>query len=159
MFFKSKKLYAYQSFQLKATVTPKAASQKVKYSTSKSSVATVSSTGKVTAKAPGTAKITVKAQDGSGVKAVCTITVNKPVIKVSGKSTVKPKKSITLKAKLYGLKGKITWKLDAKGKKLLKLNKKSGSTVKLTAGKKTGTAKLTVTCGKKKVTKTIRVKK
>ncbi len=156
---KSKKLYAYQSFQLKATVTPKAASQKVKYSTSKSSVATVSSTGKVTAKAPGTAKITVKAQDGSGVKAVCTITVNKPVIKVSGKSTVKPKKSITLKAKLYGLKGKITWKLDAKGKKLLKLNKKSGSTVKLTAGKKTGTAKLTVTCGKKKVTKTIRVKK
>ncbi|MEY8516402.1 CotH kinase family protein [Lachnospiraceae bacterium 29-84] len=155
----SKKLYAYQTLQLKAKVTPAAASQKVMYSVDKKSIVSVSQSGKVTAKSPGTAKITVKATDGSGVKAVCKVTVKKPVIKVSGKSTVKPKKSITLTAKTYGLKGKVTWKLDAKGKKLLKLNKKSGAKVKLTAKKKTGKAKLTITCGKKKVTKTIRVKK
>ena len=156
---KSKKMYAYQTLKLKATVTPSGASKEVKYSSDKKSVATVSKTGKITAKAPGTAKITVQATDGSGVKAVCKITVQKPVIKVSGKFKVKPKKSITLTAKTYGLKGKISWKLDAKGKKLLKLNKTSGSKVKLTAKKKTGSAKLTITCGKKKVTKTIRIKK
>ena len=120
---KSKKMYAYQTLKLKATVTPSGASKEVKYSSDKKSVATVSKTGKITAKAPGTAKITVQATDGSGVKAVCKITVQKPVIKVSGKFKVKPKKSITLTAKTYGLKGKISWKLDAKGKKLLKLNK------------------------------------
>ncbi len=156
---KSKKMYAYQTLKLKATVTPSGASKEVKYSSDKKSVATVSKTGKITAKAPGTAKITVQATDGSGVKAVCKITVQKPVIKVNGKFKVKPKKSITLTAKTYGLKGKISWKLDAKGKKLLKLNKTSGSKVKLTAKKKTGSAKLTITCGKKKVTKTIRIKK
>ena len=156
---KSKKMYAYQTLKLKATVTPAGASQKVTYSSDKKSVASVSNTGVIIAKAPGTAKITIKATDGSGVKAVCKITVQKPVIKVSGKFTVKPKKSVTLTAKTYGLKGKISWKLDAKGKKLLKLNKTSGSKVKLTAKKKTGSAKLTITCGKKKITKTIRIKK
>lgn len=156
---KSKKMYAYQTLQLKATVQPQGASQSVEYKTSKKSVATVSKTGKITAKAPGTAKITVKAKDGSGKTATCSITVLKPVIKISGKTTIKLKKSTTLKAKTYGLKGTIKWKLDAKGKKLLKLSKSKGNKVKLTAKKKTGTAKLTITCGKKKITKTIRVKK
>ncbi len=155
----SKKMYAYQTLQLKATVTPAAAAKKIEYSSSKKSVATVSKTGKITAKTPGTAKITVKATDGSNVKAVCNITVQKPVIKVSGKMSVKLKKSVTLTAKTYGLKGKVTWKLDAKGKKLLKLKKAGTNKIKLTAGKKTGKAKLTVTCGKKKVTKVIQVKK
>ena len=81
------------------------------------------------------------------------------MIKVSGKMSVKLKKSLTLTAKTYGLKGKVTWKLDAKGKKLLKLKKAGTNKIKLTAGKKTGKAKLTVTCGKKKVTKVIQVKK
>lgn len=156
---KSKKMYAYQTLQLKATVKPQGASQNVEYKTSKKSVATVSKTGKITAKAPGTAKITVKAKDGSKKTVSCNITVLKPVIKISGKTTIKLKKSTTLKATAYGLKGAVKWKLDAKGKKLLKLNKTSGNKVKLTAKKKTGTAKLTITCGKKKVTKTIRVKK
>ena len=156
---KSKKMYAYQTLQLKATVTPAAASKNIAYVSSKKSVATVSKTGKITAKSPGTAKITVKATDGSNVKAVCNITVRKPVIKVSGKMSVKLKKSLTLTAKTYGLKGKVTWKLDAKGKKLLKLKKAGTNKIKLTAGKKTGKAKLTVTCGKKKVTKVIQVKK
>ncbi len=156
---KSKKMYAYQTLQLKAAVSPREASQDVEYISSKRAVADVSATGKITAKAPGTARITVRAKDGSGIFAVCTITVQKPVIKISGKTSVKTKKTITLTAKTYGLKGNVKWKLDAKGKKLLKLNKSKGNKVKLTAKKKTGKAKLTITCGKKKVTKTIRVKK
>lgn len=90
---------------------------------------------------------------------MCTVTVQKPVIKISGKTSVKRKKTITLTAKTYGLKGTVKWKLDTKGRKLLKLNKSKGNKVKLTAKNKTGKAKLTITCGKKKVTKTIRVKK
>ncbi len=156
---KSKKTYAYQTLQLKATVKPKGASQKVSYTVDKKSVAAVSKSGKVTAKSPGKVKITVKATDGSNVKTTYTVTVLKPVLKVSGKTTVKRKKSITLTAKPYGLKGAVKWKLDAKGKKLLKLKKMKGNKVKLTAKKKAGTAKLTITCGKKKVTKKIRVKR
>ncbi len=156
---KSKKMYAYQTLQLKATVSPRGASQNVEYISNKRGIADVSATGKITAKAPGVAKITVRAKDGSGVSAVCTVTVQKPVIKISGKTSVKRKKTITLTAKTYGLKGTVKWKLDTKGRKLLKLNKSKGNKVKLTAKNKTGKAKLTITCGKKKVTKTIRVKK
>ena len=117
---KSKKMYAYQTLQLKATVKPKGASQKVSYTVDKKSVAAVSKSGKVTAKSPGKVKVTVRATDGSNVKTTYTVTVLKPVIKVSGKTTVKMKKSITLTAKPYGLKGAVKWKLDTKGKKKLR---------------------------------------
>ncbi len=61
---------------LKATVTPtKNVYKKVKWSTSKKKVATVSSKGVVTAKAAGTATITAKAVDGSKKKATCKVTV------------------------------------------------------------------------------------
>ncbi len=156
---KSKKMYAYQTLQLNVAVNPQGASQNVSYKVDKASVATVSKSGLVTAKAPGKVNVTIETTDGSNVKAAYTITVMKPVIKVNGKTAVKLKKSITLTAKTFGLKGAVKWKLDAKGKKLLKLNKMKGNKVKLTAKKKTGTAKLTVSCGKKKVTKKIRVKK
>ena len=65
------------SFQLTATITPNYATNKgVTWSSSNTSVATVSTTGLVTAKSPGTATITCTAKDGSGVKATCSITVN-----------------------------------------------------------------------------------
>ena len=122
-------------------------------------IASVAADGTVTAKAAGTAVITVKAKDGSNKTAKYTIKVAKPKLKITGKTKVKKKKSIVLTAKAYGLKGTIKWKLDAKGKKLLKLNKTKGSKVKLTAKKKKGTAKLTVTCGTKKIVKKIKVTK
>lgn len=64
------------TLSLKTTVAPKNAyNKKVAYSSSNPSVATVSSSGKVTAKKKGSAVITVKAQDGSAKKATCNITV------------------------------------------------------------------------------------
>lgn len=61
---------------LKATVTPKTATnQTLSWSSSNPKAAVVDSGGLVTAKADGTTTITVKATDGSGKKAVCKVTV------------------------------------------------------------------------------------
>ena len=58
-----------------ATVHPDNATDKtVTWSSSNPNVATVDSNGKVTAKAKGSATITCKANDGSGVQATCEIT-------------------------------------------------------------------------------------
>ncbi len=63
--------------QLKASVEPKKASyKKVAYISDNETVAAVSSKGLVQAKSAGTAKITVKAKDGSKKSAVCVIHVN-----------------------------------------------------------------------------------
>lgn len=59
----------------KTTVTPKSALAKFTYSSSDKKIATVTSKGVVTAKKVGTAKITVKAADGSGKKATLTVNV------------------------------------------------------------------------------------
>ena len=63
---------------LSATATPSTALDKtVTWSSSTTSVATVSSAGVVTAVAPGSATITATANDGSGTTGTCAITVNK----------------------------------------------------------------------------------
>ena len=63
------------TYQLKAVISPKSASQKVRWTTSNSSVATVSSSGKVTFKKAG--KVTIKATSVSNSKKYksCSITV------------------------------------------------------------------------------------
>lgn len=72
-----------QTQQLTATVAPSSASNKsVSWSSSNNSVATVNSTGLVTAKAAGIADITVTTADGN-YKAVCKVTVRVPVTGVS----------------------------------------------------------------------------
>jgi uncharacterized protein YjdB len=64
--------------QLTATVSPSTASnQNVTWSSSNTSVATVSNTGLVTAVAAGSATITVRTSDG-GYTATCSVTVNAP---------------------------------------------------------------------------------
>ena len=65
-----------KSEKLTATVTPSSATNpSVTWKSSKTEVATVANDGTVTAKAPGTATITVKATDDSGKSATCTVTV------------------------------------------------------------------------------------
>lgn len=72
-----------QTRQLTATVAPSSASNKsVSWSSSNNSVATVNSSGLVTAKAAGNADITVTTADGN-YKAVCKVTVRVPVTGVS----------------------------------------------------------------------------
>lgn len=70
---KSKSLKKGKTFQIKASIPKNTASYKITYSTSKKSVATVSSTGKVMAKKKGKATITVKTFNGK--KATLKITV------------------------------------------------------------------------------------
>lgn len=68
-----------QTTTLAATVSPSGADQKVTWTTSNSSVASVSSTGKVTAKNPGTANIIVTTVEG-GYTATCTVTVTEKAV-------------------------------------------------------------------------------
>ena len=68
-----------QTASLTATVNPgNAAHKSITWSSSNSSVATVSANGTVTAVANGTADITATAADGSGVSAKCSVTVKVP---------------------------------------------------------------------------------
>ena len=68
-----------QTLQLTATVSPSnAANKSVKWTSSNTKVATVSSSGKVTAVANGNTTITATAADGSGKKDICAVTVNIP---------------------------------------------------------------------------------
>ena len=68
-----------QTLQLTATVSPSnAANKSVKWTSSNTKVATVSSSGKVTAVANGNTIITATAADGSGKKDICAVTVNIP---------------------------------------------------------------------------------
>ena len=67
-----------------ATVTPSnAENTAVTWSSSNTAIAAVSNTGVVTGKVPGTATITVTAQDGNGAKATCTVYVRQAVTKIA----------------------------------------------------------------------------
>ena len=65
-----------ETLQLTATVSPSNASNKsLKWESNNTGVATVTTSGLVTAKTAGTATITVTTQDGSNKKATCKVTV------------------------------------------------------------------------------------
>lgn len=144
-----------KKFTVKATVSPTTAKNKaVKWSTSSKKIATVNSNGVITAKAPGIAKITAKAKDGSGKKATITITVkpkkitNVSVKKVSSKSakiTFKKQKNIT-KYEIYSKKGNGKWKKIATTNKtsytVKKLTKKVKYSFKVRSYKKSSSKKV-----------------
>lgn len=73
---KSKTLKVRKSYKLKVTITPKnATNKKVTYQSSNKKVATVSKSGKITAKKKGKVTITVISKSNPKVKAKCKITV------------------------------------------------------------------------------------
>ena len=82
--------------QLSATVSPSNATNKsVTWTSSNTSVASVSSSGLVTAKAPGNATITVKTSDG-GYTSSCSVTVSAATVSVTGVSISNSSASLTV---------------------------------------------------------------
>lgn len=144
-----------KTLQLTATVAPGNATKKeVKWSTSNKNVATVSPSGLVTAKSAGTATITCTAQDGSGVKATCKITVKNPVVKVTKvtlnktTATLAPKETLTLKATVTPTNATnkaVTWKSSntkiATVSSSGKVTAKAAGTVTITCRAKDGSGK------------------
>lgn len=129
-------------------VTKDGVSGTAKYTSSNKKIATVSKSGKVTAKKAGTVKITVKV--GTYKKTV-TIKVKKPSLKLTKSSvTLKKGKSTTIKAKATPT-GKITYK--SSNKSVATVTKKG-----VVKAKKKGTATITVTCNGVKKTFKVKVK-
>lgn len=150
---------------LKATVYPtNAKNKKVSWKASNKNIATVDKNGKVVAKHRGTCRITVSATDGSGVNAVCKVTVKQLVTSIKlNRSVINLKKKgnkATLKATVKPNNAdnkKVTW--SSKNSKNVSVNKKgtvkalrndsySWVFVKATDGSKKGT-KVLVVVGRK----------
>ena len=142
---KTATVYKGKTTTLKATVTGTAAAR-VTFTSSNPKVAAVNkTTGKVTAKAKGTAVITAKCGD---VKVTCKVTVKNPTLTLNKTSaSVKVGKTTKITAKAAPS-GKVTYKSG--NKKIATVS--SNGTIK---GIKKGTAKITVTCNG--VTKTVKV--
>ena len=123
----------------------------VTYEASNESIATVSKNGKITAKSTGIIDIRTTVSVGDTKKVYTTeVTVKDPYIAItSTKTTVKAGSKLTMKAKLYGENGKITWK--SSNKKVAKIDAKTG---KITAIKK-GT--VTITASYDGITEKIKV--
>mgnify|MGYP006070223709 CR=1 FL=1 len=159
------KLKVGQSYKLTATVKPADAADKaLTWSTSNSKVATVDSTGKISAKAAGTAVITITAKNNGKIQDKCQITVekkstssSKPKIKLN-KTSAKITMNGSTQLKLNGASGKVTWKsssssvaaVSSKGKVT---GKKPGRvTISATSGGKRYKCTVTVVPQKQKIT-------
>ena len=143
-----------KTLTLKPVLEPITSLEKVSYSTSNKKVATVNSKGVITAKAAGTAKITVK----SGSKKFVVIvtvprTATTAIRNVPSALSLKKKKSYTLKPKLNPSNSdeKITY--TSSNKKVATVSSKG----KITA-KGAGTAVITVKSGKISFRCTVTVK-
>ena len=145
-----------KTYTLKATLGPNGSNDTVKWKSSNTKVATVSSSGVVKGIAKGTATITVTT--GSGKKATCKVTVKE--IKAKGiklnktSATVSKGKTLTLKATLNpsNTTDKVTWKSSN-----TKVATVSASGV--VKGVKHGTCTITATINGKKATCKITVPK
>ena len=154
---------------IKVTVTPASAMKRVTFKSSRTKVAAVSSKGKITARMPGTAKITVAVtgKDNRKTKKYVTVTVKKATAVKNVKLKIG---SETVTNKQYAVKKGGSKKLDvivtpdsAKKSVAFKSNNKSVAQVnkkgKITA-KDAGTAKISVTVtgwNKKKTTKYVNI--
>ena len=133
------------TMKLKATVQNNFEDKTVTWNSSDDDIATVSTSGKVTAKRKGTCYITAIANDGTGKAEMCEITVKQLVTKVKlNKKTL----SLSKKGKTYKLKATCTPTIANNRSVNWSSNKKSVATVnsngKITA-KKRGTCYITAT--------------
>jgi uncharacterized protein YjdB len=129
------------------------------YKSSKTSVATVSKTGKIVGKKAGKATITITAPTGQVAKV--TVNVVKKAKKAKGISATVPK-TVKVKANAYVTKIATKSKATSTGKATFKTSNKKVATVSakgVITGKKAGKAKITIKYAGKTVTKTITVKK
>ncbi|MGN0276432.1 MAG: glycoside hydrolase family 3 N-terminal domain-containing protein [Hominisplanchenecus sp.] len=140
---------------IKVTLPAAASKAAVSFESSAKRTATVSQSGKVTAKKKGTVVITTKVKLNSAEKTFTTKIKVKPAsIKITKKAaSVKVGKSFTFKAKGYGVKN-IRWSITS-GKQYASIKAKSG---KLKA-KKPGTVQVTAKVGKVKKTVKVKIKK
>lgn len=128
---------------VKATVTPANADNKtLAWTSSNTKIATVSN-GVVKGVKAGRAIITAKTTDGSNISATCTVTVKKPVtrISLSKKATMYTGKKLTLKAKVNPANASnkaLTWK--SSNTKIAKVASNG-----VVTGVKAGTVKITAT--------------
>jgi uncharacterized protein YjdB len=140
---------------LSKTLTPGDSTDTVKWSSSNTKVATVSSSGVVTAKGAGTATIT--ATTTSGKKATCKVTVTIPSTKITMSkttATVKKGKTLTLKGTLAPSNSTDTVKWSSSNTSVATVTSKG-----VVTGKKAGTATITVTTSSgKKATCKVTVK-
>ncbi len=129
----------------------------VTYRSDKPATASVDRRGKVTGLKAGRAMITttVTLSNGQKKELKTAITVKKPYLKISGKTSVKRGGTLTLKAQRYGIakSAACTWSVDKT--KLATISKKTG---KLRA-KKAGTVTVTVKAGKVKASYRVKIKK
>ena len=139
----STSLYRGKTTTLKATTSY---STKVTWTSSKPSIATVSSNGVVTSKKAGTVTITAKAFGKSVTK---TIKVVEPSLKVTGSTSLYRGKTTTLKA-TTSYSTKVTW---TSSKPSIATVSSNGVVI----GKKAGTVTITAKAFGKSVTKTIKV--
>ncbi|KIR03006.1 hypothetical protein P261_01821 [Lachnospiraceae bacterium TWA4] len=151
---KNIKLEKGKTYTLKPILTPLTSGEKLTYKSSKSTVVSVTSKGKLTAKAAGTATITVK----SGKKSVkIKVTVPKVAtksIKVSTNSVnLKKNKTYTLKVTLNPTSSTDKVTFTSANKKIATVT----SSGKITAKKK-GKTTITVKSGKKSVKVKVTVK-
>lgn len=141
-------LYIGQTTNLKATALQTV--EKVKWKSSKKSVATVSPSGKITAKKAGKTTITATVE---GVKAKCVVTVKKPTISLNKtKLTLYAGDKKTLTATVKGKSQTVKWTSSNKAVASVSSNGK------ITAKKK-GTATITAKANGVKVKCKVTVKK
>ncbi len=89
-----------KTFYVRATVTGSTKNKKVKWTSSKKKVCTVTQSGKVKGKKIGTAYIKATARDGSGASARCRVRVVRPITKLS----IKPSEADVLIGDILKLK-------------------------------------------------------
>jgi len=137
-----------QTHTLTAEVWPEDATNKtLRWSSSRPDIADVDQNGKVTAKAPGDAVVTVEAEDGSGVRADCAVKVAAaaPSLKLEPSPVLlEVGQKAQVKAVTTGIVKNVTWESNNREVTVTR-NDSIGSTVTLeSVGQKATSATITV---------------